>query len=350
MALPFLNNNSTKRPDQMLSIDLGGRNTKAVFIQRKGNGFSLVNYALIDAPIYDKSPSAELLSEHFRAVAKALELKSKPVTLSLGANDSMLRPAEMPTLGVDDLRQMLKISAKTYLQQEYTGHVFDVAMMSQPNGSKPVTGQKSKVLVTGAKQDLVKIIQGAARDAGLTMDHIVPGMIGPVNAFESSMPKEFGEVVALVDIGFKSSTICLIQNGELVMNRVLTIGGDALTTGLAEAMSISYAEAESIKIGMPTEVQSNLEPLIVPLGRELRASIDFFEHQQDKVVSQVFVSGGSARSDFILQILRQELMKDCRTWNPVKSLQLALSPQKNDELEHVAPQLAVAVGGALTAL
>ena len=31
-------------------------------------------------------------------------------------------------------------------------------------------------------------------------------------------------------------------------------------------MGISYAEAEGIKIGMPAEVQSNLEPLLTPLG------------------------------------------------------------------------------------
>ena len=39
---------------------------------------------------------------------------------------------------------------------------------------------------------------------------------------------------------------------------------------LAEALSISYAEAEGIKVGMPTEVQTHLESLLLPLGRELR--------------------------------------------------------------------------------
>ncbi len=56
--------------------------------------------------------------------------------------------------------------------------------------------------------------------------------------------------------------------------------------------------------------------LLAPLGRELRASVDFFEHQQDKPVTQVFVSGGSARSDYIIQILQTELMVPCASWNP----------------------------------
>ena len=117
----------------------------------------------------------------------------------------------------------------------------------------------------------------------------------------------------------------------------------------AEALNISYAEAEGIKIGMPEQVQSTMLPLLTPLGRELRASIDFFEHQQDKPVTQVFVSGGSACSQFIIETLQSELMVPCKSWNPVSFLNVA-SPQQLGELEQVAPQLAVATGGAMAAL
>jgi type IV pilus assembly protein PilM len=179
---------------------------------------------------------------------------------------------------------------------------------------------------------------------------VVPGLIGPVNAFELAMPAIFAkEVVALVDIGFKNTSICLLQEGELVLSRVVAIGGDRVTNGLAESLGISYAEAEGIKVGMPGEVQSNMESLVTPLGRELRASIDFFEHQQDKAVSQVFISGGSARSELVLQILQEELMAECKTWNPVGSMEMALPPQQVAEIEQVAPQLAVAMGAAAAA-
>jgi len=101
---------------------------------------------------------------------------------------------------------------------------------------------------------------------------------------------------------------------------------------------------------MPTEVQSNLEALVLPLGRELRASIDYFEHQQDQTVSQVFISGGSARSEFIVQTLQTELVAECKAWHPLGFLELALPPQQAAEIEHVAPQLAVAIGAATGAL
>ena len=51
-------------------------------------------------------------------------------------------------------------------------------------------------------------------------------MVCTANAFELAYPEVFtNEVVALVDIGFKSSSISILANGELSLNRVVLIGG-----------------------------------------------------------------------------------------------------------------------------
>ncbi len=355
MALPFLNG-QTKKRDQLLSIDLGGRSTKAIHVQRKGEGFALLRYAVLDAPIFEKHLSVDVLADHLKAVTRALETKTKFATLTVGVNDSVLRHADLPQIPVDDMRQILKNNTKNYLQQDLPNHVFDCWLLATSKlpgaeNTKLAGGgpAKQKVIVGGARKQLIDDMQSAARQAGLIPDQISPGILGPVNAFEMAMPEVFAkEAVALVDIGFKSTSICLLNHGELIVNRVVAIGGDRLTAGLAEAMNITYAEAEGIKIGMPGEVQSAFEPLLSALGRELRASIDFFEHQQDKSVSRVYISGGSARSEFIVKGLETELMATCIAWNPTANLQVALPPQQVAELEQVAPQLSVAVGAIAT--
>ena len=50
-----------------------------------------------------------------------------------------------------------------------------------------VTGRltRQKVMVGGATQKLIDEMQQAIRDAGLVPDQIVPGVIGPANAFET---------------------------------------------------------------------------------------------------------------------------------------------------------------------
>ena len=361
MALPFFESRAKKQRDRMLAVDLGGRTTKAVHIQRRNQGFALCGYALLDAPIFDKTLSTDLLTEHLKAVSQALGAKCKTVTLTVGVNDAVVRHTEMPRLSADDRRLVLKHSSRVYLQQELTNHVFDCHVLAPASPDQtPKSAEspkaslgtpKQKVLIAGARKQLIEDYVEAGRRAGLVVDCIVPSLISPVNAFEKAMPDVFAnEAVALVDLGFKSSSICIVHRGELILSRVVGIGGDRLTNGLAEALNVSYAEAEGIKIGMPSEVQSQLEALVLPLGRELRASIDFFEHQQDHPVSQVFITGGAARSEFILHMLQQEMMIDCKILNPTAFLQLELPSQQAVEIEQVAPQLTVALGAALATL
>jgi type IV pilus assembly protein PilM len=356
MGLPFFENGPRKKREAILAVDLGSRNTKAVHIQRRGDELVLCGYAQLDAPIVEKTLSRELLTEHLKALGRALDTKTRLVSLTVGVNDSLVRTADLPRMTRDDLRMVLKTNSKTYLQQDLAGYVFDCEVLpteaAPEKNAEPAKGgmPKHRVLVAGARQQQIEDYDAAARAAGLVPDRIIPGLVGPVNAFERAMPEMFqNETVAIIDLGFRTSSICILHRGELVLSRVVAIAGDRLTTTLSETMNISYAEAEGIKVGMAHEVQSTLETVLTPLGRELRASIDFFEHQQDKTVSHVLVSGGCAGSELILQSLRTELMVDCKSWNPTSFLKVEVPPHQVAALEQVAPQLAVAVGAAVAA-
>jgi type IV pilus assembly protein PilM len=343
-----------RKRTHVVAIDLGTRTTKAVSLQRKADGFELLRYVIQDAPVQEKNPSPELVAAHLRNVIDMLEAKTKQVVLVASTADSLLRHADVPFVPLEDMRLMLKYNSKSYLQQDLPDYVFDCYIIPPRPDCKPADllkpNQKCRVLVGGAKRQVVDDLQTATKQAGLIADHIAPGLMAPSNAFELAQPEIFGkEVVALVDIGFKSSSISILLQGELTLSRVVGLGGDRLTSGLAEALNISYAEAEGIKVGMPDQVQAALLALLTPLGRELRASIDFFEHQQDKPVSQVFISGGSARSPFIVETLQSELMVPCKSWNPLAAFRPALPEAQAGELEQVAPQLAVAAGGAIAA-
>jgi type IV pilus assembly protein PilM len=352
LPLPFLNKG--RKRSQMISIDLGSRTTKAVLLERRGEVLALTRYALLDAPIFEKKISPEQLADHLRTVVEALGNPTKYITIAVGVDDAIVRQIELPQIPISEMRLVLKMNHKNYLQQDLPNHVFDCHIIPpRLNGADAakISGvPKLKVLAAAAKQQLVTDFTQAASQAGLIADCLVPGLLGPINTFEQALPEIYEkETIALVDIGYKHTTVCVLNQGELALNRMVNVGGDTLTDGLMEALNVSHAEAEGIKIGMAPEVEAALQMHVIPLGREIRASLDFFEHQQDRPVSQVFVSGGSARSEMILQMLHSELLLECKTWNPTGFLQLALPGQQAVEIEHVGPQLTVALGAALAA-
>ena len=113
MPLPFITGERRKL-EQVIAVDLGTRSTKAVHVQRKGDVYTLFRHAILDAPIYEKVLSVEMLTEHLKAVHQAFETKHKAICISVGAHDSILRQADMPMIPVEDMRQVLKNSPKTY--------------------------------------------------------------------------------------------------------------------------------------------------------------------------------------------------------------------------------------------
>jgi len=351
--LPFFSPGPRKKRSQMIAVDLGTRTTKAVMLERRGEVLALTRYALLDAPIFEKKMSPELLGEHLRAVATALGNPGRYITLAIGLEDTLVKQVEMPQIPLDEMRQVLKMNHKNYLQQDLPQHAFDCYIvpprLEKSNDATRANGvPKLKVLAAATKQKCVADFILAANSAGLIPEGLVPGLLGPINHFEQAMPDIFQkETVALVDIGFKHTSVCVLSMGELALSRLVNVGGDHLTVGLAQALNISYAEADGIKVGMAPEVESALQAHVTTLGREIRASLDFFEHQEDRPVSQVYVTGGSAQSEMIMQMLHSELLLECKTWNPTGFLQLALPGQQAVEIEHIGSQLTTAVGAAL---
>jgi type IV pilus assembly protein PilM len=295
-----------------------------------------------------------LLTEHLRNVVDSLQPRTRQATIAIGANDSVLRSTDLPLLPLTEMRQMLKFNAKNCLQQDLRDYVFDcyivpprASTQSEPNKAGVA---KYKVWVGGTRREALVNLESSIKEAGLVPGQVTLSVLGPVNALELTQPDVFTkEIVALVDLGFKSSSISILDKGELCLSRSVEIGGDKITAGLAEAMNVSYAEAEGIKIGMPQEVEGHLQPLVAPLGRELRASMDFFEHQREATVGKVLVSGGAARSDFILQLLQTELGVACKAWFPTQGLKLGLSAQQMTEVEQISSTLTVAIGSAAMA-
>ena len=65
LSIPF--GGSRKKRTQFIAVDLGSRTTKAVLLERRGDLLALLRYALLDAPIFEKKISADLLADHLHA-------------------------------------------------------------------------------------------------------------------------------------------------------------------------------------------------------------------------------------------------------------------------------------------
>src|SRR5213079_1419226 len=106
----------------------------------------------------------------------------------------------------------------------------------------------------------------------------------------------------------RTSTISILVNGEVALTRVVSFGGDQLTSELAKEMEANYRVAEGIKVSLSDKVPDKLKGVLATLCRELRKAIDFFENQYELTVTEALICGASARSKFLVEVLESQMM------------------------------------------
>ncbi len=340
----------SKRREEIIGIDLGTKTTKAVLLRRKGDDYYLRNYVLMEAPSADKAFSRTVWAEHLRKVGRALGSATRRVALALGPTTTLFTQTELPAAAKSDLRKMIKLSPKNYLQQELPDHVFDCYLsLGEEGEGGGKARRKTRVLVAAARRSLIEDVVDGAWDMGYVVEQITVSQVATVNAFTAANPDSPIEAAAFLDIGYRHSTISISLHGRLALVRVVNIGAEQLADVLQEASSQGPATGQEEEDNPALDaLQVSVQKAIRGLAKEVDASIGFFLSQNDLPVHQVYVSGGSARSHLILQTLETELGVPCRAWNPALMLkQEGPAAARAGDLEYEAPQLTVAVGAAV---
>lgn len=350
-----------RRGNSVFGIDLGKHVFKGVLLQKKGDDrFVLTSYASHEVPAEINTP--EELAQQLKLLFKELGGSAKGCAIAVSDPDSLLRIIEQPDTPIDLLRNALRLNGLAVLNQECKDFVLDCAPVlaegrnghatnGAENGAAADIAQngvpKTKYLVGGMLRPAVKQISEACTKTRVSADILQLAPICSFNAFEFAYPEIFAkDAFLLLDMGHLQSTVMIGSKKELVLVRSIDYGGKALTQALtadgaldANAAQLMMQEGDA---GMAEICRSSLGRL----ATEVRNSIGFFEGQHDHSIHRIFVSGGLARTETILQTLSDELGLPCEIWDPLETCEVALPPAKRQALPHEFVSLNVACGAA----
>ena len=206
---------------------------------------------------------------------------------------------------------------------------------------------KTKYLVGGLSRTVVKKILQAMGKAKLTPDILQLAPVCSFNAFEFAYPEIFSkDAFLLLDMGHLQSTVLIGSKKELVLVRSIDYGGKALTLALTADGALDSAAARVMMEEGDAGMAEICRGSLTRLATEVRNSIGFFEGQHEESIHRIFVSGGLARTETILQTLSDELGLPCEIWDPLETCEVALPPAKRQALPNEFVSLNVACGAA----
>ncbi|MDQ6622647.1 MAG: pilus assembly protein PilM [Verrucomicrobiota bacterium] len=353
-----------RRGNTVIGIDLGKHAFKGVHLQRKGDArFVLTNYASHEVPEDMKTP--EDIAQNLKVLLKELGGSGKACALAISDPDSLLRIVEQPDTPIELLRSALHLNGLMVLNQDCKDFVLDCAPVAA-NGHAHVNGTsanavaaggegglqlstatKTKYLVGGMLRASVKQLGEAASKNRLTPEILQLAPVCSFNAFEFAYPEIFAkEAFLLLDMGHLQSTVLIGSKHELVLVRSIDYGGKSLMQALTNEGTL---EANAARLMLEQGDAGMAEMCRLSLGRlatEVRNSIGFFEGQREETIHRIFVSGGLARVELVLQALSDELSLPCEIWDPLEMCEVALPPAKRQSLPNEFVSLNVACGAA----
>ena len=351
-----------KRSDSVFGIDLGKHTLKGVAVRKKNDArFVLTGFA--SRPVPEEFASPDDLARELKQLFRDLGGSAKACAVAVSDPGTILRIIEQPDTPVHLLRNALRLNGLAVLNQECKEFVLDVAPLTTPHDDTSTTEKpaasagniavqsgvmtQTKYLVGGMLRTQIKQIVAATNKVRASAEILQVAPVCSFNAFEFAYPDVFtNEAFLLLDMGHLQSTVLIGSRSELVLVRSIDYGGKALMQALTAEDALD-ADAAWLMISQGDEGMTEIcKNSLARLAMEVRNSIGFFEGQREEQINRIFVSGGLARAETVLQALSDELGLPCEIWDPLETCELALPAAKRQSLPNEFVSLNVACGAA----
>ncbi|HLW61690.1 MAG TPA: type IV pilus assembly protein PilM [bacterium] len=341
-----------------IGLDLGSHTLKAVEVVPSGGGFKVTHLAAAPTPagaVADgAAASADVLGAAIRNLMIAAGIKGTRVVTALGGEAVIVRELKLPEMPPAELEQAVAYEAERYLPYG----VREVSRDFQVLGKAVEEGQV-EILLVAARKEVVSRQLAALQTIGLSA--------GVLDVAPFSMLRSVGRrngqaegTIVYIDLGAESSDIIIMEGDRLRLARNISNGGNAVTKAIAEALSLEFPAAQTLKEEKaqlllegqqpddPTLVQVHtaILPVINSIFTEVRRSLDYYQtRSRGQAVAKVVLTGGTAKLKNLGPFLSEELGLPVEIGNPFTTFRADAFPP--EYLNDVGPTMAVAVGLAL---
>jgi type IV pilus assembly protein PilM len=337
---------------KLVGLDIGSSSVKLVELAKKGSAYELVNVGVeplgqdvvVDGSIMD-ALSVSTAVEKLFAESK---IKGKDVATSVSGHSVIVKRVTLGAANEEEVAAAVPYEAQQYIPFDMA----DVSLSWQVLGPSP-TGTGMEVMLVAVKREKILNHTNVLTQAGMIPGVVDIDVFALENAFEVNYEPPPDLMAALLNIGASIMNINIVRGGTPLFTRDVSVGGNQYTDTLQKELDLSYEDAERLKQGQTlpnisaetatAHIQSVSDILLL----EIQKTFDFFRQttSSDNIQS-VYVAGGTARIEGLVDMLKRELNLPVEVLNPFRRVSMGsrFDPAYTAE---IAPRVTVAVGLAL---
>lgn len=318
--------------NRIITLDIGASKlVLAEFSVEKSGALELINYGIGQLGI---EPEAETDSSAYivsaiREVMREHNIRPAPLYMTLSGHAVFPRYVKLPAVTRDKVLQIIQYEAEQNVPFPIDEVIWDYQLLGATD-----EGEMNVLLMT-VKTEKVSELTDCVQAAGLEPEIVDVSPMALFNTVRYNYPVIEG-CTMILDIGARSSNLIFLEENR-IFTRSIPVAGNALTQDLTKEFSISFSEAEELKLehafvafggvyaGPEDEtadrVSKIVRNMITRLHAEVNRSVNFYRSQQGGTApSLILLTGGSSIIAHIDTFFREKLKVQVEYLNPFMKL------------------------------
>lgn len=348
------------RSKKFLGVDIGTSAVRVVELEREKQNYKLENYGEIKSSSVQKKPfrvfeknnislSNQQVAKAIQVICKEAGIETREVNFSVPDFCSFFTSFELPTMAKDEISQAVQYEVRPYVPLPLEEVILDWTIIKGEPSKTPL-----KVLVVAIPRDAVSQYKEIAQLAGLELKMLESEVFALARALGKGKSQE-NKIAGLIDIGARSTTCSILEQGVLKTSYSFNIAGNELTEVIANSLNIDYNKAEEMKreYGLITkegrkDIRKILVPLVDSILEEIKKAFRNFYLDEGKEVQEIILSGEQVSMPGLKEYFSVSLKKPAFIVDPF--LNIDCPAGISDILKEMGPSFAIAVGLAMKGL
>jgi type IV pilus assembly protein PilM len=228
-----------------IGLDIGTRSIKMIQLSIKNGVPVLQAIASRDIPPAEKKDRRILLVQAIKEAFHDSPFRGKETVVFLTSLDLDIRPVSVSASTPQEILHHIQKEADSLLPYSLKEAVVDYLEVGESySGSE----KKHKILLISTKRNRVEQILEVIEEADLrciAMDAQPFALARAVKAHDSG---EEQAPLGVLDIGYETSTICVLFQGKAILSRYLDFGAHCLTRAIMDELEVDEPTAERYKV------------------------------------------------------------------------------------------------------
>lgn len=336
----------------IFGLDVGVTTIRVCWLAVDSKNIKYLSSFSTATPAKGMTSESSLDHQEMAAVINKLVIDAKittnNVSVALPENRVYTKVIDMPNLSDKELSSAIYWEAEQYIPAPLDTMTLDWSILRKPGSGD--TANKMQVLLVAAPNQVIKRYQAILELAGLSLAGIETEIL---SAIRSVVANEDFPTTIIMNLGALSTSLSIIQNGNIAFTYVIPLGGIALTRAIASDFGFALPQAEEYKkiYGLMDrdfggKISNALQPVLFSIAGEVKKAINFYtdKYKNESPIVQLMLTGGSASLPGIGSYFVQNVGLETVIGNPWKMRNIQGVPP---DIQTRGPEFAVSIGLAL---